>query len=189
MPFEEALQIKEVPEGSKLEVNVNAFTNKENELRESLQYTLKRAQDELGRMSGYMKTKLNKEELRVANLAIKRELEKNMPPDFMEQYREAKDWGEAVNLITKNILENIQRFATNRLEKVVKIVDDESWTSSLRKDEVEDILKNLDPNITDEQILAFQRQIYGEDLLEEGGKAIAGGRLARIDNAIKEATR
>jgi hypothetical protein len=75
------------------------------------------------------------------------------------------------------------------MKQVVEIVDDESWTSSLSKGEVEDILKNLDPNTTDEQILAFQQRIFGENLVEEGGRAVAGGRLARIDNAIKEATR
>jgi hypothetical protein len=76
---------------------VNAFTNEENKISESIQYTLKRAQDELDRMSDYMETKLNKNELRVANLAIERELEKNIPDRFKEQYEQTKDWGEAVN--------------------------------------------------------------------------------------------
>jgi len=154
MSFEEALQVRETGESSKLEINANAFTNEENELSESAKFTLKRAQDELDSMSDYMETKLNKEELRVANLAIERELEKSIPERFKEDYRNAENWPEAVNLITEHVLKNIQDFISSRMKKVVETVDDESWTSSLSKGEVEDILKDIDPDITDDQILA-----------------------------------
>lgn len=189
MPFQEALNVVETEKGPKLEVNVNAFANKENELGESIKYTLNRAQDELDRMSDYMETKLNKDELRVANLVIERELENSIPSKFKDAYKNAETWKEAVDLVTEHILKNIQDFIVSRMKKVIEIVDDESWTSSLSKGEIKDILQNINPNITDKEIDSLVRLSMGENLLEEGGKAIAGGRLARIDNAIKEATR
>lgn len=171
MPFQEAIQATEEAEGSKLEMNVKAFTDEENNLGESVQDVLIKAQDQLDQMHEYMETELNKDELRVANLAIERELEKSIPNRFKSAYEQAGTWPEAADLITEHILSNIQDFAASRLKKIVEIVDDESWIGSPSKDEVEDILKDIDPNISKGDIAALQAK-YQNPYLTDNELAI-----------------
>jgi len=156
MPFQEALQTTETTEGSKLEVNMDAFTDSENKLGETAQDVLTQAQDMLKQMHKTMESDLNEGELRAANLAIERELENSIPNRFKQAYEKAESWGEAADLITEHLLSNIQDFVANRLNQVVETVDDESWIGSPSKDEVGDILEDIDSNISRGEKVALQ---------------------------------
>ncbi|MBN2087627.1 hypothetical protein JW758_04735 [Candidatus Peregrinibacteria bacterium] len=153
-------------------VNKEAFA-KDGEIGQSAEDELNKVQGELNKVTKKLKSDLNKNEIKLATLAIERELENEMPDDFKMYYDRAKDWTEAASEITSSVLSRVQNFVTGRLEKVVSIVDEESWTDNLDKGEVEDVLKELDPNISSAEIEQLYSKWSGKktDALTKGKNA------------------
>ncbi|MFH0837656.1 MAG: hypothetical protein V1880_00100 [Patescibacteria group bacterium] len=199
MPFEEAFNV--VPKGkeTKLEVNVNAFKSG-NEFAETAKARLEEIQSRLDFMQKHLKKDLNTAELRMANLAIEKELEDSIPDSFSKEYFDANtSWPEAAALIAGKILTNVNHFigekvsndltgtgdlqVKSRLRKVVDIVDSESWTGDVSKSEAGDIYTALEKSRrrtpTPEAVTAFMDRYSSPSLLEKGGRAIAGGSPGR----------
>lgn len=170
-----------------IQVKTESFKDK-GELGGTAESELNKVQEELNRIMDKMKDPLNKKELKLATLAVERELEGGIPDDFRYYYEKTDDWSEATKLITGDILGTVQDFVTNRLATVIDVVDAESWTDNLDKGEVGDVLKTLDPTITKSEIEKLYARWNGKGgLLEEGGKTMASGMGAdRIKEQLKE---
>lgn len=185
MAFKEAFNVVPEGEGSKMEVNTNAFKDG-NELGAEAQTKLTDLQKKLDDMQETMKKDLNADELRVANMAIERELEASIPDQFRTEYESAQDWERAANAIQYHILSAVNTFMYVRLQQIIKTVDDESWTGSVSKDEVASIIRDLDPTLTPDEVLAFQDRYSAPSALEEGARA-ASNSFASHRRQIDEA--
>jgi len=192
MAFEEAFNV--VPKGqeTKLQVNTNAF-KEENEIGKKAAEALAEIQGRLDFMQKHLKKDLNVSELKVANLAIEQELEDSIPPNFKKAYEAAGSWSEAARLITGNILTNVNHFigekvrndfsgtgdimGAGRLQKVIDVVDSESWTDSVSKSEAGDIYTALEKSRgrtpARDAVIAFMDSYSAPSLLEGGARAIA----------------
>lgn len=195
-----------VPTGAegetKLKVNKNAFAV-EGELGDAVDKALDEVQKRLDFMQKKMKKDLNTAELKIANLAIEEELESSIPPSFRDAYDQEESWSEAARLIAGNILVNVNHYIgevvnddltgtgklmgadASRLRRVIDVVDAESWTDDVSKEEAGDIYVALKESVphpkgvstepTPEAVVAFMDRYSPPSLLEEGARAIARG--------------
>lgn len=183
MAFNEAFNVVPEGEGAKLAVSKGPF-KEGSELDSKVEDRLDEVQKKLDEMQKTMKEDLNADELKVASLAIERELENSIPGSFKKEYEQSETWSECADLVTQHILENVNSFAINRLKKVIDAIDSESWTGSVDKDEVADILREIDPGISDEEVEALQNRYSSPSLLEQAPKNIQN-RYAQIDEVMK----
>jgi hypothetical protein len=184
MPFQEAFNVKpNVKEGAKMEVNANAF-QRGGQLEEKAATEIKSVQENLNWMQQRMKKDLNADEMKVAWLAIERELENSIPSTFKASY-EGANWTERAELINGQILSGLEQFIRTRLEDVIAITDDESWTGSVSRSEAANILKKLNPSVTDDEVKAFQARYVQPNLLDQGAMAV--GQRSTMRRAADEA--
>ena len=131
-----------------------------------------------------------KQELKMALLVIERDLENSIPPNFKNAYENTGDWRDAAELVTAHILSGPQKYLTEyyaqtpALQKVIKTVDAETWTATLDEGEREDVLRDIDPNISEADIAVVQAKWNNPDISEEQVAAIRrqkgeGSYLAR----------
>lgn len=161
--------------GDSIKIETESFKNK-GEIGKPATEQLKVVQAELNKITARMKGDLNKQELKLATLAVERELEDSVPDNFKMYYDRAETWNDAAELITGDVLSTVQDFIVSGLEDVISVVDEESWTDNLNKGEVEDVLKDLDPTITQGEIDEIYATWSGkENFFEKGKNAIISG--------------
>lgn len=188
MGFKEAFTV--APKGKDkevtMEVNANAF-QVGGRVEQQAADRIKFIQENLDYMQKRLKPPLNSDELKVAWLAIERELEEvKAPKSVQDIIREQNvSQSEAVNIALGNILTGVEDFVRTRLQTVIDIVDDEDWIGSVSKDEagtiLTDIEKSRDANshLSAQAIQEFKNRYAHPNLLEQGGRGIASGSSMR----------
>lgn len=166
MPFD-AFRVSQAGETSKLETNTASFQGGAQELGASAADMLWHADNMLANMTKEMKGQLNAKELKIAHLAMERELEASIPDNFKRQYEDAKEfggWKKAADLITANILSTVHNFVNDyyssrgRAKTIVDTADNVSWSGYVSKSDVSSALSKLYPDITAGDIAVAQEK-------------------------------